>query len=137
MDTSIQVKWYTGLAYYNLKKYNSALKYFKDSYDLNPYNVSVLNNYATILEVIGNSNRAKEIYNEIFEIDSTFKDARINFSAILYNEKNYTEAFKSILKSNVDPYWSRKNNDIYDMYLRNIIHAWYLKEKNNLILIKI
>jgi len=131
-NTSVPVKWYTGLAYYNLKKYNSALKYFKDSYELNPYNSSVLNNYATTLEVIGNSNRAKEIYNEIFEIDSTFKDARINFSAILYNEKNYTEAFKSILKSNVDPYWSRKNNDIYDIYLRNIIHAWYLEEKNDI-----
>ncbi len=131
-NTSIPVKWYTGLAHYNLKKYNSALKYFQDSYELNPYNSSVLNNYATTLEVIGNSNRAKGIYNEIFKIDSTFKDARINFSAILYNEKNYTEAFKSILKSNVDPYWSRKNNDIYDIYLRNIIHAWYLEEKNDI-----
>ena len=131
-NTSIPVKWYSGLAYYNLKKYNSALKYFQDSYELNPYNSNVLNNYATTLEVTGNSNRAKEIYNEIFEIDSTFKDARINFSAILYNEKKYTEAFKSILKSNVDPYWSRKNNDIYDIYLRNIIHAWFLEEKNDI-----
>ena len=131
-NTSIPVKWYAGIAYYNLKKYNSASKYFQDSYEINPYNTSVMNNYATTLEVIGNSNKAKGIYNEIFEIDSTFKDARINFSAILYNEKNYNEAFKSILKSNVEPYWIREDNDIYDIYLRNIIHAWYFQEKNNL-----
>ena len=74
-----------------------------------------MNNYATTLEVIGNSNKAKGIYNEIFEIDSTFKDARINFSAILYNEKNYNEAFKSIIKSSVEPYWIREDNDIYDI----------------------
>ncbi|MDC3129939.1 O-antigen ligase family protein [Bacteroidota bacterium] len=131
-NKSIPVKWYAGIAYYNLKKYNSALKYFQDSYKINPYNTSVMNNYATTLEVIGNSNKAKGIYNEIFEIDSTFKDARINFSAILYNEKNYNEAFKSIIKSNVEPYWIREDNDIYDIYLRNIIHAWYFQEKNNL-----
>ena len=62
-NTSIPVKWYAGIAYYNLKKYNSALKYFQDSYEINPYNTSVMNNYATTLEVIGNSNKAKKDLN--------------------------------------------------------------------------
>ena len=40
-NTSIPVKWYAGIAYYNLKKYNSASKYFQDSYEvLNYYQYS-------------------------------------------------------------------------------------------------
>ena len=85
-NTSTPIKWYSGMAYFNLK-YELALKSFKDSYKINPYHVHVINNYATTLHVLGNTLEAKK-YQEVFKINHGFKDARINMSTILYNEKN-------------------------------------------------
>jgi len=125
-NTSTPIKWYSGIAYFNLKEYELALKSFKDSYKINPYHVHVINNYATTLHVLGNTLEAKKKYQEVFKINHGFKDARINMSAILYNEKKYVESLKMILLSKVEPYWKRLDNDNYDNYIRNIIHAWYL-----------
>ena len=130
-NTSTPLLWYRGVAYFSQKKYNLAFKDFQASYELNPYHVHVLNNLATSYEIKGKSKSAKKYYREVFKVNPTFKESRINLSAILFNEKKYEEAMDVILQSNVKPYWQReKNNDKYDHYLKTIVRAWISKVYN-------
>ena len=126
-NSSTPLLWYRGVAYFNQKKYDLALKDFKDAYKVNPYHVHVLNNLATSWEMKGDSKKAKKFYRDVLKVNPTFKEARVNLAAILYNEKEYIEALDAILQSNVDPYWKRKKNnfhDNYDLYLKTIIKSW-------------
>lgn len=124
-NTSTPLFWYRGVAYFNQHKYDLALKDFKKAYRTNPYHVHVLNNLATSYEINGNHKKAKEYYNKVFDVCPTFKETRINLSAILYNEKKYVEALDVILQSRIDAYWKRKrNNDNYDLYLKTIFKSW-------------
>ena len=126
-NTSTPLLWYRGVAYFNQKKYDLALKDFKDAYKVNPYHVHVLNNLATSYQMKGESEKAKKYYRAVFKVNPTFKETRVNLAAILYNEKKYVEALDVILQSKVDPYWKRKKNnfqDNYDLYLKTILKAW-------------
>ena len=94
---------------------------------MNPYHVHVLNNLATSYQMRGDSEKAKKYYRDVFKVNPTFKETRVNLAAILYNEKKYVEALDVILQSNVDPYWKRKKvsfQDNYDLYLKTILKAW-------------
>lgn len=124
-NTSTPLLWYRGVAYFNTQKYDLALEDFKNAYNVNPNHVHVLNNLATSYEMIGNHDKAKMFYNQVFIVNPTFKEARVNLSAILYNEKDYTNALDVILQSKVDLFWKRQlNKDNYDFYLRTIFKAW-------------
>ena len=124
-NTSTPLLWYRGVAYFNQQKYDLALKDFKDAYSVNPYHVHVLNNLATSYQMRGDSEKAKKYYRDVFKMNPTFKETRVNLAAILYNEKKYVEALDVILQSKVDPYWKRKkNNDNYDLYLKTIVNSW-------------
>ena len=129
-NVSTPLLWYRGVANFNLKKFNIALKDFKSSYSINPFHVHVLNNLATLYELNKNSSKAKKYYNEVFNVCPTFKETRVNLAAILFNEKKYEEALDVILQSKVDPYWKRKpKNDNYDLYLKTIYNG-FLKNIN-------
>ena len=124
-NTSTPLLWYRGVAYFNLQKYDLALKDFKDAYKVNPYHLHVLNNLATSYEIKGDSKKAKKFYHDVFKVNPTFKESRINLAAILYNEKKYIEALDVILQSKVDCYCIRKKyNDNYDFYLKTIVNSW-------------
>ena len=126
-NTSTPLLWYRGVAYFNQQKYDLALKDFQAAYKVNPYHVHVLNNLATSYQMRGDSEKAKKYYRDVFKVNPTFKESRINLAAILYNEKKYVEALDVILQSNVDPYWKRKKvsfQDNYDLYLKTILKAW-------------
>ena len=126
-NTSTPLLWYRGVAYFNQQKYILALKDFEDAYKVNPYHVHVLNNLATSWQMKGDSKKAKKFYRDVFKVNPTFKETRINLAAILYNERKYTEALDVILQSKVDPYWKRKKNnfqDNYDLYLKTIANSW-------------
>ena len=124
-NSSTPLLWYRGLAYFNQQRYDLALKDFKGAYKVNPYHVHVLNNLATSWEMKGDSKKAKKFYRDVFKVNPTFKESRINLAAILYNEKKYVEALDVILQSKVDPYWKRKkNNDNFDLYLKTIVNSW-------------
>jgi len=133
-NTSTPLLWYRGVAYFNQQKYNLALNDFKDAYVVNPYHVHVLNNLATSYHMKGNSKKAKKYYRDVFKVNPTFKESRINLAAILFNEKNYVEALDVILESKVDPYWKRKKqnfSDNYDLYLKTIVNSWIKSVYNN------
>jgi tetratricopeptide (TPR) repeat protein len=126
-NTSTPLLWYRGIAYFSQKKYDLALKDFKDAYKVNPYHVHVLNNLATSYQMKGDSEKAKKYYRAVFKVNPTFKETRVNLAAILYNEKKYIEALDVILQSRVEGYWKRKNNkfqDNYDLYLKTIVNSW-------------
>ena len=124
-NTSTPLLWYRGVAYFNQQKYDLALKDFKDAYKVNPYHLHVLNNLATSYQVKGDSKKAKKFYHDVFKVNPTFKESRINLAAILYNEKKYVEALDMILQSKVENYKLRKgNNDNYDRYLKTIVNSW-------------
>jgi len=126
-NTSTPLLWYRGVAYFNQQKYDLALKDFKSAYKVNPYHVHVLNNLATSYQMKGDSEKAKQYYRDVFKVNPTFKESRINLAAILYNEKKYVEALDVIIQSKIDPYLQRNNNnfqDNYDLYLKTIVKAW-------------
>ena len=73
----------------------------------------------------GDSEKAKQFYRDVFKVNPTFKEARVNLAAILYNEKRYIEALDVILQSKIDSYWKRKKNkENYDLYLKTIVSSW-------------
>ena len=126
-NTSTPLLWYRGVAYFNQQKYDLALHDFKSAYKVNPYHVHVLNNLATSYQMKGDSEKAKQYYRDVFKVNPTFKESRINLAAILYNEKKYVEALDVIIQSKIDPYLQRNNNnfqDNYDLYLKTIVKAW-------------
>lgn len=126
-NTSTPLLWYRGVAYFNQKRYDLAFQDFKASYGVNPYHVHVLNNLATSYQIKGDSKKAKQYYQEVFKVNHTFKEARVNLAAILFNEKRYEQALDVILQSEDWGYWHRKNEnfqDNYDLYLKTIVNSW-------------
>jgi O-antigen ligase len=124
-NTGTPLLWYRGVGYFNLQRYKLALQDFKESYIVNPNHVHVLNNLATIYEIKGERKKAKEYYYKALEVIPTFKESRVNLSAILYNEKEYEQALDIILESKVYPYLRRKKErDNYDKYLKIIVDSW-------------
>ena len=127
-NTSTPLLWYRGVAYFSNENFEFALRDFKKAYKVNPNHIHVLNNLATTYQLIGNSVSAKLYYNKAINVNPSFKEARVNLSAILYNEKKYDEALSTILDSKVEVYWKRqKNNDNYDLYLKTIFNS-YVKD---------
>lgn len=132
-NTSTPLLWYRGVAYFSTKNYELALRDFKNAYNVNPNHIHVLNNLATTYQLIGNTMSAKLYYDKAIKVNPSFKEARVNLSAILYNEKKYDEALSTILNSKVELYWKRqKNNDNYDLYLKTIFNAYINNIKNDL-----
>ena len=132
-NTSTPLLWYRGVAYFITKNYDLALRDFKNAYNVNPNHIHVLNNLATTYQLIGNTISAKLYYDKAINVNPSFKEARVNLSAILYNEKKYDEALSTILNSKVELYWKRqKNNDNYDLYLKTIFNAYINNIKNDL-----
>ncbi len=122
-NTSTPLLWYSGVAYFNQQKYDLALKDFKEAYKVNPYHVHVLNNLATSYQMKGDSKKAKKYYRDVFKVNPTFKETRVNLAAILYNEKKYIEALDVILQSKVFNY-SKRENYKYHLYLKTIVNSW-------------
>jgi tetratricopeptide (TPR) repeat protein len=98
----------------------------------------VLNNLATSYQMKGDSEKAKKYYRDVFKVNPTFKETRVNLAAILYNEKKYVEALDVILLSKDWGYWTRKNENFkcnYDLYLKTIVNSWinlvYVKANND------
>ncbi len=123
--TSTPLLWYRGIANFYQNKLDLAVVDFQDAYSENSNHIHVLNNLATIYERVGKYDLAKQYYKKSLDVNPTFKEARVNLSAILYNEGNYLEALNTILGSKVEPYWKRQqNNDNYDLFLKTIFNSW-------------
>ncbi len=123
--TSTPLHYYRGISNYYQNKIDLALIDFKKAYNHNRNHIHVLNNLGTIHEIKGEYNLAREYYNKALKVNPTFKEVRVNLSAIFYNEGKYVKALDMILESKVDVYWKRqRSNDNYDFFLKTIFSAW-------------
>ena len=99
---SIPLPWYAGVAYSALGNHIEAKKAFEKAYQINPYQIHVLNNIASTNEMEGNHDLALQYYNEALAISPFQPDALLNKSAALFNKGNTDEAFTNILKFKFD-----------------------------------
>ena len=77
--------------------------------------------------MLGDYKKAKEFYNKALKVNPTFKEARVNLAAIIYNDKDYLTALDVILESKVDLLWRRfkSKNDLWTL---QSTYAWANKE---------
>lgn len=97
---STPLSWYEGLAWYQLNQTDSALKYFSQAYQLNPYHIHVLNNFASAYGEKGESAKAISYYKEALTIYPEFEEASFNLCAVYFNIGKTDSAF-AVLK-NID-----------------------------------
>ena len=120
---SIPIAWYKGLAHYSMGNKEKAKESFTEAYQINPYQVHVLNNMAGMFEQEGKHTQALVYYDKLLAISPKQPDALLNKSAVLYNEKRYDEAMACIYKLKYD-----EKNDQFLLYL-NAIGKAYLEKK--------
>ncbi len=99
---SIPIKWYIGVGQFTLGDIPSAKKSFEEAYQIHPYQVHVLNNYATCFEKEGNHNEAIKYFEEMFRISPKFSAGLVNLSGAYYNAGKFEEAYQTISKFNYD-----------------------------------
>ena len=96
------MEWYQGLVCINKNDYPKSLELFKKAYEKNPYNINVINNYAGSLELNDNRKKAIKYYHEALVISTNFENARLNFAACYYKEKDFEKAFLIIDKLDIN-----------------------------------
>lgn len=124
---SLPLDWYKGIAYFNQNEFLKSAAFFQDAYSKNPYNINVINNYASSLEKNLQRGKAILLYNKALEISNGFEEARLNLAACYYNEKAFEKAFLTIDKCDIN---TRNSN--YKTFLIPI-----LQQKANAILLKV
>ena len=119
---SIPLQWYAGVAYSALGDNVNAKIAFEKAYEINPYQIHVLNNIASINEMEGKHDLALKYYNEALAISPNQPDALLNKSAALFNMGNIDDAFFTILKFKFD-----NENTQFKTYYLAIIKAKFEK----------
>lgn len=120
---SIPLNWYAGVAYSAIGDNINAKLEFEKAYEINPYQIHVLNNIASINEMEGKHDLSLKYYNEALAISPNQPDALLNKSAALFNMGNIDEAFLSILKFKFD-----ETNTQFKTYYLAIAKAKFEKE---------
>jgi O-antigen ligase len=133
---SVPVKWYAGVGLFMQNNIAAAKAAFEEAYELNPYQVHVLNNYGTCFEKEGNHQRAIELLSEAHRISPTFSDGIINLSGAYFNAGRYDDAYKTITQFKYDEY-----NDRFKTFALAIIKVrledMMKAEQNTLIKVKL
>jgi O-antigen ligase len=123
---SIPLPWYAGVAYSALGNNEYAKPQFEKAYTINPYQIHVLNNIASINEIEGKHDIALKYYNEALAISPSQPDALLNKSAVLFNKGNINEAFTTILQFKFD-----ENNTQFKNYFIAIARQKLEKDLQN------
>ncbi len=104
--TATPLKWYSGLAWYNLGDMKNAEIDFIKAYKANPYHLHVLNNLGTICGNRGDYKKAITYYKEAVRVSPQFWDAVLNLSASLFNMQKIDTAYavlRNVPKGNNNP----------------------------------
>ena len=125
MDPStMPIDWYTGVAYFNLNQLRPALEHFEKAYQLNPYNINVINNFASCYSKLGKQEKAIELYKKALHISPSFKEVRLNLSAVYYKQKNFNSAMWCLLK-----YSANGKDDKFKLFIHEITRAYLNNDK--------
>lgn len=90
--TSIPLDWYKGVGNFSLGNIDLAVADFENAYRYNPYNFHVLNNLASAYERLGKHELAKSYYQKAIAINPAFDEAKLNLTAVYYNEHKFDKA---------------------------------------------
>jgi len=93
---TLPLSWFEGVAYYRKGDLKSARECFKMALKSTPYEVRVLNDYATSLFNMHKTGEAKSVFVHTLEIDPWFDDARFNLAAIYFFEGKKDSALACI-----------------------------------------
>ena len=96
--SSTPVAFYEGNYYFGRQNYAKAATSFQKAYEYNPYHVHVLNNLASSQSLIGQTDKAKETYKRLFELDSLFVEGLINAASVHFNSGDIPQALDYLLK---------------------------------------
>ncbi len=100
--TSIPIDWYKGNAYFGRNELTESIKSFESAYAIAPYQIQVINNLATAYRIGGQNEKAETFYKEALRISPPFEEARLNLAALYFSNKEFTEAFETIDKMDID-----------------------------------
>jgi O-antigen ligase len=117
--TSVPIEWYKGVALFSSGDINTAKYSFEQAYSIHPYNIHVMNNLASCFESLKEHKKAEEFYLKALSISPEFEEARLNLSAVYFNNKEYEKAFETIEK--VDIYTT---DEKYKVFLPAILNSW-------------
>ncbi|NCC87810.1 MAG: hypothetical protein EOM05_08080 [Clostridia bacterium] len=79
---TLPLKWFQGVAYFRSGDIVKANELFEKAKEETPYEVRVLNDYATTLVLLKKNDEAKNILCDCLKIDPYFDDAKFNLAAI-------------------------------------------------------
>lgn len=86
------IAWFEGVAFDRLGDYTSANECFIRAIKSTPYEVRVLNDYATSLFQLNKAKEAKSVFLKCIDLDPYFDDAKFNLAAIYFFEKQIDSA---------------------------------------------
>lgn len=90
------VLWYKGEALFTKNKIDEAFIAYKQSYNVHPFHMHVLNNLASCYELKNDPKNAQMYYLKAIEISGKFDDARLNLCASYYNSGKLDKAYCAI-----------------------------------------
>lgn len=122
---SIPVSWYEGVALFSKGNAAEAAVKFETAYQINPWQVHVLNNMASIHELQGKHLEALKYYDALLAISPFQPDALLNKSAVLFNTGRNEDAFRCIYKFKYDDH-----NEQFLTYLHAIGKAVILERQS-------
>jgi len=117
--TSIPINWYKGVALYTSGNLKEAQSCFEKAKLIHPYNIHILNNLASCYETEGKHKEAEEMYKCALLISPRFDEARLNLSAVYFNNREFEKAFYTIDKVGVTA-----KDEKYRVYLPVILNSW-------------
>ncbi len=120
--TSTPLSWYRGLAWYQLGNIDSALVYFSEAYELNPYHIHVLNNLATTYTQKERIEEAIVFYNKAITIYPKFDEALLNLCALYYNQGQIDNAYYTLRQVDND-----SRNTKYKTFLKAVLKSLITK----------
>lgn len=93
-DVALPLAWHEGIGWYQLDKTDQALTAFEKAYRLNPWSFQVLNNYASTLVRSGQFRNAIPLYEQVWRINPSFDDSKLNLSYAYLRLGEYTKSLE-------------------------------------------
>ena len=90
--TAAPLRWFRGVAEYDLGDYEGAFQSFQSAYQVNPNHLYVLNNLATSYVRRGKTDSARSFYEKALRISPNFEDAVFNLTAVYFNSGELEKA---------------------------------------------
>jgi len=116
-NTTIPLSWYEGIGYFNQNQMEDSESCFYKAYQLNPYNIQVINNLASVYQVNGKTDEAVALYKEALVISNHFDEAKLNLAALYFNRKDFEQAYHTINEVTITT-----KNPKYNAYLVPILN---------------